>query len=110
MKASSKADLKLKIQSMINSLQKEVAELEELTRPISPENSIGRLTRMDAINNKSVLEASLRNRKKKLGKLTVAITRIDDPAFGKCRICKKEIQPKRILLMPESDKCINCAR
>ena len=53
---------------MITSLQSEIKELEELTKPISPENSLGRLTRLDAINNKSVAEASLRNRKRKLVK------------------------------------------
>ncbi len=109
MDASIKANLKVKIKAMIVSLQKDILELQELTKPISPENSLGRLTRMDAINNKSVAEASLRNRKRKLGKMHVALVKIDEKGYGICQRCKKVINPKRLLLMPESDMCVNCA-
>lgn len=109
MDSSKKAELKRKIKSMISSLQIEIEELQELTKPISPENSLGRITRMDAINNKSVAEASLRNRKRKLGKMHVALANIDEDGYGQCKRCKKTINPKRLLLMPESDKCVNCA-
>lgn len=109
MDASNKKNLKVKIKSLISSLQKEILDLEELTKPISPENSIGRLTRLDAINNKSVAEASLRNRRRKLSKLRIAYNNIDQDGFGICTRCKKEINPKRLLLMPESDRCVNCA-
>jgi DnaK suppressor protein len=37
-----------------------VKEYEELTKPIAPDVAIGRISRMDAINNKSVTEAALR--------------------------------------------------
>jgi DnaK suppressor protein len=110
MDASSRQNLRLKMQSLISSLQKEVAQLEELTLPISPENSIGRITRMDAINNKGVTEASLRNRKKKLSKMKAALSKIDDPDFGVCRSCRQLIDPQRLILLPESDYCIKCAR
>ena len=36
------------------STKKDIKGLKEATKPISPENSIGRVSRMDAINNKSV--------------------------------------------------------
>ena len=109
MDANAKDEIRKKIKSLISSLHKEIEELEELTKPVSPENSIGRLTRMDAINNKSVAEASLRNRKRKLGKLKVAINKIDDEDFGVCIRCKSVINPQRIILMPESEKCVRCA-
>lgn len=109
MESSIKKELAAKIEDMITSLQIEIEQLIELTKPISPENSIGRLTRLDAINNKSVAEASLRNRKRKLGKLQVAATRINEDGYGICSRCKKDINPQRLLLMPESDKCVKCA-
>jgi len=109
MDARTKKDLKVKIKSLISSLQNEIVELEELTKPISPENSLGRITRMDAINNKSVAEASLRNRKRKLGKLRVAYEKIGEEGYGICTSCKKVINPQRLVLIPESDKCVICA-
>jgi len=98
-----------KIKSLIESSESDIKELEENTKPISPENSIGRISRMDAINNKSVMEAALRSKRQKLGKLKVALTKIDSPEFGICAICKNPIQTARLLYMPESNKCIRCA-
>jgi len=49
------------IKKSIKETQKVISNLKDLTKPISPENSIGRVSRMDAINNKSVNEAALRS-------------------------------------------------
>ena len=46
------------IKKSIKETQKDFSNLKELTKPISPENAIGRVSRMDAINNKSVNEAA----------------------------------------------------
>ena len=97
------------IRERIESLEKEIQDLELSAAPVAPENSIGRISRMDAINNKSVVEASLRNRKRKLSKLHLSLSKINSPGFGSCSSCKKKINPKRLILMPESDKCVNCA-
>ena len=93
----------------ISKTEAHILEYKELTKPIAPENAIGRISRMDAINNKSVAEASLRNRRRKLAKLRVAYEKIGEEGYGICSTCKKIINPKRLLLMPESDKCVLCA-
>ncbi len=107
--------LKEKIREKINSrieLTKEgIADLQEMTQPIAPENAIGRISRMDAINNKSVNDASLRNTLAKLSQLEDALYRLDqDVDFGQCRKCKKQIQEGRLLLVPESPLCVPCAK
>lgn len=104
-----KADLKSRIIESIESTQIEIEDLKEMTRPISPENAIGRISRMDAINNKSVNEAALRNSEMKLSNLKRAVERIDEPTFGLCIRCKQPIPEGRLLLMPESIKCVKCA-
>jgi DnaK suppressor protein len=101
--------LKEKIKTLITKLETEVIRLEEATKPIGPENAIGRVSRMDAINNKSVSEAALRSSKRKLSSLRVALTKIDAPEFGICTRCKRPIAPARLMFMPESIRCINCA-
>jgi len=110
MNAEEKKQLREKINEKIEQAEKEIAHLEENTKPIAPENSLGRVSRMDAINNKGVAEAALRSSKKKLGKLKVALTIIDEPGFGICDHCKKPIQAKRLMFMPESTRCVACAR
>ncbi len=76
--------LQQKIVESIARMEKEVVHLEEATQPIAPENAIGRVSRMDAINNKSVSEAALRAARRKLYSLRLALTKIDSPAFGIC--------------------------
>lgn len=96
-------------QSEIDRTKAEITQLEELTQPVGPENAIGRISRMDAINNKSVNEAALRSLKDKLQKIERAMERIDEPDFGVCVKCGKPIPEGRIMLMPGSTRCVNCA-
>ncbi len=110
MTSEERAALKESIQIKIVETKQKIIALEEVTQPISPENSIGRVSRMDAINNKSVSEAALRQAKKQLASLQIALTKVDNSNFGTCSNCKKAIQKARLLFMPESAKCVRCAR
>ncbi len=94
----------------IERTRKRVEEYKELTRPIAPENSIGRVSRMDAINNKSVTEEALRQAEQKLERLHYMHSRLNDPDFGKCVRCGNPIPPGRLLAMPQSAHCVGCAR
>ncbi len=109
MNSEDKALLKSKIIATLAKTEKKIEELEELTQPISPENSIGRVSRMDAINNKSVAEAALRNARQQFSKLQVALNKIDQDNFGICAFCKQPIPPARLMFMPESSRCVRCA-
>lgn len=101
--------LEEKIKASILKTAREIEGLKEATKPISPENSIGRVSRMDAINNKSVAEASLRSTSRKLNNLQTALSKLSDPDFGICTRCKRPIQEARIMYMPESTRCVHCA-
>ena len=102
-------ELRLKINKLIIKSESDILDMENNSKPISPENSIGRISRMDAINNKSVVEAALRNKRQKLGKLKVALASLDTKGFGVCNKCKNVIQAARIMFMPESSLCVHCA-
>jgi len=86
-----------------------VSKYRDLTKPIAPENAIGRVSRMDAINNRSVNEAALRTAEIKLKNLEIALGRVDDPDFGYCARCKGEIPTGRLMLLPHSRTCVKCA-
>ena len=64
---------------------------------------------MDAINNKSVIEAALRKSKDKLVKLNLALTKVDDDDFGICVRCHQPIPLGRILIMPQARSCVACS-
>jgi DnaK suppressor protein len=104
-----KEEIKAKILSEIERTKKAIEDYKEMTKPIAPDNAIGRVSRMDAINNKSVAEAGLRKAEAKLENLQEMLPKVEKDEFGTCAKCKREIPVGRILLMPESRFCVNCA-
>ncbi|MGB5497611.1 MAG: TraR/DksA C4-type zinc finger protein [Maribacter sp.] len=103
-----------KILELLNSeivkTEEQVVRYEDLAQPISPDNAIGRVSRMDAINNKSIVDAALRKAKERLNGLKSNLDKLDSNDFGVCVKCKNNIPIERILLAPQSSFCVNCAR
>lgn len=109
MEEINRTEIKAKIEEEIRKTEALIEEYKELTQPIAPENAIGRISRMDAIQNKSVTEAALRKNKEKLEKLRFVLTKVDEPDFGICVKCKQPIPFGRILIMPQSRTCVKCS-
>ena len=96
--------------SEIEKTEKRIAEYKELTKPTAPDCAIGRVSRMDAINNNSINLAALRKNEDKLKGLKYMFSKIGDDDFGLCERCKQAIPLQRLLFMPQSRFCVNCAR
>ena len=103
-------EIKQKLEHEIKKTGKLISEYRELTKPVAPDEAIGRISRMDAINNKSVTEASLRKAELKLKNLQRVLSQFGTLEFGLCMKCKQSIPIGRILFRPESLYCVNCAR
>ena len=101
--------LQEKLENEIKSTQEKIVEYSELCKPIAPENSIGRISRMDAINNKSVVEAALRVAIDKMQQLKVMEKKTKSADFGICNKCKQAIPFGRLMIRPHSKFCVICA-
>ncbi len=99
-----------KLMSEIQTTEEKIITYTELCKPIPPENSIGRVSRMDAINNKSIVEAALREATHKLRELKLTQNNTKNKNFGLCLSCKKEIPFGRLIIKPSSKFCVNCAK
>lgn len=104
-----KSKIEKKILQEIEATERSIIELRDLTKPIAPDCAIGRVSRMDAINNKTINEQALRKAENKLKGLQITLQNIDSLDFGLCAKCKNEIPLGRILLMPHSRFCVHCA-
>ncbi|MDY0132903.1 MAG: TraR/DksA C4-type zinc finger protein [Desulforegulaceae bacterium] len=83
--------------------------LKSITKPVEPDVSIGRLTRMEAIQSKSINDSALLKTEIKIKNIQAALRRIDsDPDFGYCDKCGEEINIKRLKIMPETRLCVKC--
>ena len=109
MTAQEKKEIVNRISEEIKKTEQEIVVLKELTKPISPENAIGRVSRMDSINNKSVNENRLRLAENKIKKLHHSLKKSEEQNFGVCARCGGDIQIGRLMLLPESNYCIRCA-
>lgn len=108
--AEDKIKLKEVINTEIGRLEKSIPDLKSGTKPVEPDNAIGRLSRMEAINSKHMAEATLKNAEERLQKLKLALVHIDDDDFGICLECEEQIPLKRLLLVPEAKLCVECIR
>ncbi|VXD17536.1 TraR/DksA family transcriptional regulator [Marinoscillum sp. 108] len=109
MDINEKKEIRTAIEEKIVELEQRVQDLTVATKPMGLDNAVGRLSRMDYINNKTIDEANLRASEQKLEALRRWLDLIDTEKFGKCSRCGNEINPKRLLFMPESTRCIHCA-
>lgn len=102
-------EIKKLIKEEITKTEAVVKSYQELTKPVAPDVAIGRVSRMDHINNKSITESALRQAEQKLKSLHIALYKAGTPEFGICIRCKNTIPLGRILIKPESPFCVRCA-
>jgi DnaK suppressor protein len=110
MESAIEKEIKEKIQSKITEIQTELITLREHSQPEALDSAIGRISRMDFINNRSINEAQIKKNEAKLKGLNNWLGKLGTADFGKCIRCGKEININRLLFMPESNHCIHCAR
>ena len=110
MEPNQESEIREKILETIKKVEEELLMLKEQTEPQGLDSAIGRISRMDYINNRSINEAQIRKNEAKLKGLSNWLGKLGTAEFGKCIRCGQEININRLLFMPESNHCIRCAR
>jgi DnaK suppressor protein len=93
------------------------AEIDELSRrsadsrrPVElDQQSVGRLSRMDALQMQAMADATERHRMQQRAQIAAALARIEAGDFGFCIACGESIEPKRLENDPAVPTCIGCA-
>lgn len=73
------------------------------------QQSVGRLSRMDALQNQAMAKAGQTRRDIEVRRLTAALFRLNEGEYGYCEDCGDEIAAKRLELDPAAMLCIDCA-
>lgn len=74
------------------------------------QNSVGRLSRIDALQLQAMALAHQRRRQAERTAVDPAVRRIDDGEYGYCLTCCEDIAPARLEHSPAASTCISCAR
>lgn len=104
-----KNTVKIEIKKRISEAQSVLENLKEQTKPVEPSVAIGRLTRMDAIQQKNMAEANLQTNENLIASLQKVLAKIDDENFGTCLTCGKAIPLQRLIAVPDAKICVPCA-
>ncbi len=73
------------------------------------QQAIGRLSRMDALQNQAMAKAQQARRDGEVRRLTAALERIEDGEYGYCEDCGEQIAKGRLQLDPAATRCVSCA-
>jgi DnaK suppressor protein len=73
------------------------------------QSTVGRLSRMDAMQAQAMAKASGQRRDAMLRSITAALKRIDIGDYGTCVDCDAPIAAKRLEFDPTVRRCIDCA-
>ncbi len=103
-----------KFKKALLSKQHELLELQsssgQLTKPVDlDQSSVGRLSRMDAMQSQAMALENKRRREIQLVRIDAAIERIDAGEYGWCANCDEEIPHRRLELDPANPFCVTCA-
>jgi len=71
---------------------------------------IGRLSRMDAMQQQAMEDETGRRRDKELHRIASALDRLESDDFGYCTACDEPIAIKRLENDPATLLCISCAQ
>ena len=74
------------------------------------QTSVGRLSRMDALQRQAMAQATSRRRQSRLQRIDGALLRLDQDEFGYCQDCGEDIPPARLDLDVTATLCVSCAR
>ena len=95
-------------------LKKELEEMDNVSaesrKPVELDQTmVGRLSRMDAMQQQEMALANDRRRKMQLHRIDQALARIDSGDYGYCASCDDPIPAKRLDLDPAIPTCVDCA-
>lgn len=74
------------------------------------QQSVGRLSRMDALQRQAMAQATTRRRAARTTRIDAALARIDEGEFGYCQDCGEQIDRARLDLDAAVPACVSCAK
>lgn len=106
--ANDKRVLKEKLEQRLGELREALTRASE-TSAVAPDNAIGRLTRIDAMQAGFMSEALRREQTQELARAERALRAIDSEDYGRCRRCDEPLPLPRLLAKPDAVLCLSCA-
>jgi DnaK suppressor protein len=101
--------LQHRLESMVVELSEALEDRTGSTAPVQLDGSIGRLSRMDAIQSQGIAIGLKRRQQQALLRVQGALEAIRRGTYGHCRRCRDPIAVERLEAQPDAVLCFRCA-
>ncbi len=96
----------------LDTLENELGSLLDRTRdtvrPVELDQPIGRLSRMDAMQQQKLAQANRRRTEVRLRQVLAAKAALRTGSYGECKRCDEPIAFERLEARPEAPVCLSC--
>lgn len=108
MEAPHQAQFRPIVQQRLAEIETELNAGADSTAPISPDVSVGRLSRLDSMQMQQMALAGKRRLEEQRPRLYDALRRIDAGTYGRCEHCGGDVAIERLQLQPDAVMCMPC--
>ena len=101
-------ELLVQLQALRGELEGRIQGLEEAIKPVDLDTPIGRLSRMDAMQEQQLQKATCQQHTLRLQQVNQALRAAENDVYGYCRKCEEPVGYARLRVRPEASFCMGC--
>ncbi len=98
-----------RLQELLEEIDEFLDRSEEAAEAVAPDKGLGRLSRMEAMQDQQLVLEVRRRQKRRKAEVLGAISRLEQNQYGQCLLCGSFIGDERLEVFPEVGTCMNCA-
>ncbi len=103
--------LKVRLRELVGELERALRASASSAKPVVlDQSSVGRLSRMDAMQQQAMAKATRAKAELRVGQCKRALSAFDRNEYGLCRKCEEPIGYRRLEAKPEAPFCVECQR
>lgn len=102
-------ELRRELTRQLEKLERSMRVTDEAMNPVAlDQTAVGRLSRMDSLQNQSLTRNLQEREQIKLALIQAAFQRMEEGNYGMCVACGGKIPFERLYVFPEVDTCSAC--
>jgi len=102
------AELRGDLERLVEEIDRSLQQSVESGKIVDLDEPIGRLSRMDAMQQQKMVQAQRERQKLRRDQVRGALASFERDEYGECRGCGEPIAYKRLKARPETPLCIGC--
>ena len=103
------AEFRDELERQLAKLEKSMTVTDEALKTVELDQSaVGRLSRMDSLQNQSLAKGLRERESVNLAQIQEALRRLEAGSFGVCTACGGPVAAERLFVVPESGTCASC--